>query len=210
MAEYVRLPVFERPSASALTEEAALNPGTGPQGLMQVGDLAQQSGKTVRAIHLYEELHLLTPVSRSKGGYRLYDASALVRIRWIAKLQELGMSLPDIQSLARDWQDEQFATKATLRMKEVYAAKLAATREQLERLSSLERELEASLAYLEACGDVCEPERLTQTCQSCDLHRESPCGSAAHKRAVPELIAGFRAGAPSAAGPLPQPKAKVR
>ncbi len=35
---------------------------------MRVGDLARETGKTVRAIHLYEELGLLTPGGRSKGG----------------------------------------------------------------------------------------------------------------------------------------------
>src|ERR1700685_3581076 len=61
--------------------------------LMQIGDLAREGGKTVRAIHLYEELGLLAPAGRSKGGFRLYGAEALTRIRWIAKLQEMGFSL---------------------------------------------------------------------------------------------------------------------
>ncbi|MEO7113867.1 MAG: MerR family DNA-binding transcriptional regulator, partial [Polyangiaceae bacterium] len=46
------------------------------QALMQVGDLARESGKTVRAIHLYEELELLRPAARSKGRYRLYTKDA--------------------------------------------------------------------------------------------------------------------------------------
>jgi len=216
VANNIRLPVYERPSASALADDVVSPTGSSSpeasQSLMQVGDLAQQSGKTVRAIHLYEELQLLTPASRSKGGYRLYDAAALVRIRWIAKLQELGMSLPDIQAVARDWQDEQFASKATERMKEVYAAKLAETRTQLERLQALETELVASLTYLDACGDLCEPERLTQTCNRCDLHRESTCGSHAAEtapRAVPELVAGLRAQAQSVGASPPLYRAKL-
>ena len=36
--------------------------------LLKVGELARRTGKTVRAIHLYEELGLLTPAVRSKGG----------------------------------------------------------------------------------------------------------------------------------------------
>src|SRR5688572_22226370 len=66
--------------------------------LMQVGDLARESGKTVRAIHLYEELGLLKPAARSKGRYRLYSSEALTRIRWIGKLQDMGFSLTDIQT----------------------------------------------------------------------------------------------------------------
>ena len=47
----------------------------GNQHLLRVGDLARQTGKTVRAIHLYEELGLLAPATRSSGGFRLYDSN---------------------------------------------------------------------------------------------------------------------------------------
>ena len=45
--------------------------------LLKVGELARRTGKTVRAIHLYEELGLLTPAVRSKGGFRLYSGRAV-------------------------------------------------------------------------------------------------------------------------------------
>ena len=35
--------------------------------LLRVGDLARLTGKSVRAIHLYEELGLLQPTTRSSG-----------------------------------------------------------------------------------------------------------------------------------------------
>src|SRR6516225_8505472 len=75
--------------AADLDDEATVTEGRRaasptPAGLMQIGDLARETGKTVRAIHLYEELGLLTPAARSKGRFRLYGREALVRIRWIA------------------------------------------------------------------------------------------------------------------------------
>ena len=74
----------------------------GEGGLIQVGELAKATGKTVRAIHLYEELGLLRPANRSKGRYRLFSADAELRVRWIGKLQSLGLSLTEIQDLVRD------------------------------------------------------------------------------------------------------------
>src|SRR3546814_7452299 len=56
--------------------------------LLKVGDLARRTGKTVRAIHLYEELGLLTPAVRSKGGFRMYSGLAVKRINWIQKRSE--------------------------------------------------------------------------------------------------------------------------
>src|SRR5262245_13326588 len=112
--------------------------------LMQIGDIAKESGKTVRAIHLYEELNLLQPAARSKGRYRLYGKDALLRIRWIQKLQDMGFSLTDIQTVVRDWEQQKTAPRMMVRMREVYKKKLAETREHLRRLQELERELQAS------------------------------------------------------------------
>ncbi len=158
---------------------------------MQVGDLARESGKTVRAIHLYEQLDLLKPAARSKGRYRLYGPEALVRIRWIQKLQDLGFSLTDIKAIVKDVEGPpetrgtRSASSAMGGIREVYAKKLAETRTQIARLQALEGEMLASLEYLEACDSICERDRLLPTCQCCDHH--------AADQAVPDLVAGFRA-----------------
>ena len=202
-----RLPLFAPPAASAASldapddvemqvvradaEQARHAEQAGQVGqveadgeLMQVGDLAKEAGKTVRAIHLYEELQLLKPAARSKGRYRLYNRAALVRIRWIGKLQDMGFSLTDIQSVVRDWEDGASASTTMRKMREVYEKKLEETRAHLARLQSLAREIEASLSYLETCDDVCDPERLLSFCKKCELH-----GCQDH---VPDLVAGFR------------------
>ncbi len=155
------------------------------EDLMQIGDLAREAGKTVRAIHLYEELGLLTPAARSKGRFRLYGQEALTRIRWIGKLQEMGFSLGDIQTIVREWERVESAPGAMKAMREVYQRKLEETREQRRRIEALEHELQASLAYLETCDSVCDPQRLLSACQCCDLHDK--------EENVPELVAGFRA-----------------
>src|SRR5580693_9045299 len=72
--------------------------------LLKVGELAKRTGKTVRAVHLYEELGLLEPAVRSKGGFRLYSSKALKRVDWIQKLQDLGFSLTEIKAVLRDWE----------------------------------------------------------------------------------------------------------
>ncbi|HTB74863.1 MAG TPA: MerR family transcriptional regulator [Polyangiaceae bacterium] len=152
--------------------------------LMQIGDLARETGKTVRAIHLYEELGLLAPAARSKGRFRLYTHDALMRIRWIGKLQGMGFSLGDIQTIVREWELVESAPGAMKRMREVYARKLEETRDQRRRLEALEHEIAASLDYLDTC-DVCDPQRLLSACDCCDLHDKAID--------VPELVLGFRA-----------------
>ena len=153
-------------------------------GLLQVGDLARLCGKTVRAIHLYEELGILRPHARSKGRYRLFSADAVVRVRWIGKLQDLGLSLSTIQAVVREWERSPSAPGAMAKMRDVYRQKLESTRGQIERLKALEAELADSLRYLETC-DTCDPVRLFAACNCCDLHQNDEL--------PPELVAGFRA-----------------
>jgi MerR family copper efflux transcriptional regulator len=192
MADHHRLPLIRRPgglleAVPAPVEEEnvrSLEEVREPRELMQIGDLARETGKTVRAIHLYEELGLLTPAARSKGGFRLYAREALVRIRWIGKLQEMGFSLGDVQTIVRQWENVESAPGAMKRMREVFARKLQETIAQRRRIEALECELEASLEYLDTC-DVCDPQRLLSACHRCDLHDK--------ETDVPELVAGFRA-----------------
>src|SRR3984957_6470022 len=141
----LRLPLAQHATVPAPDEARAR------EDLMQVGDLANEAGKTVRAIHLYEELGLLSPAARSKGRFRLYGPEALTRIRWIGKLQELGFSLSDMQTIVSEWERAESAPSAMKRMRHVYARKLEETREERRRIEALEHELEATLAYLETC-----------------------------------------------------------
>jgi MerR family transcriptional regulator, copper efflux regulator len=178
----VRLPLLDDKIDG--NPKVSVTDGEDREALVQVGDLARESGKTVRAIHLYEELGLLRPAGRSKGRYRLYGREALVRIRWIGKLQDMGFSLADIQTCVHDWEQLGSAPRAMVKMREVYEKKLEQTREQMRKLKALEHELTASMRYLDTC-DVCDPQRLLSSCQCCDLH---DC-----TQHVPELVAGFRA-----------------
>jgi DNA-binding transcriptional MerR regulator len=151
---------------------------------LRVGELARQTGKTVRALHLYEEMGLLIPAKRSKGGYRLYDADALTRVRWIAKLQAMGFSLTDIRHIARQWEQSGSAPGAMARVDVLLREKLDNTREQIERLRQLESELQASLDYLRTCP-TCDPKQIVDACSACALHAENEL--------APELVAGFSA-----------------
>lgn len=146
---------------------------SGGAGTLLVGDLARRTGKTVRALHLYEELGLLEPADRSKGGYRRYRADAVTRVEWISRLQDAGLSLPDIRELLAGWNDGPSAPDAMTRLAQLYREKLAETRTQVERLRALEKELEASLEYLETCH-TCEPVRTVHACTACDRHECQP------------------------------------
>jgi MerR family copper efflux transcriptional regulator len=155
---------------------------------LRVGELAKRTGKTVRALHLYEELGLLKPVHRSKGGFRLYAPSSVQRVEWIGKLQDAGFSLHDLQDLLHGVSEQGgVASLAMERVRQVFAERLRETRDQILRLTQLERDLDASLAYLEGCRS-CEPKAHDiQECPSCN-HNGHETG------AQPILVAGIHRG----------------
>jgi MerR family transcriptional regulator, thiopeptide resistance regulator len=65
--------------------------------LWKVGELAKQTGLTVRALHHYDEIGLLAPSRRSAAGYRLYDGDDIARLLQILSLRQLGFSLDEIR-----------------------------------------------------------------------------------------------------------------
>lgn len=146
----------------------------GDDGPLQVGDLAKATGKTVRAIHLYEDLGLLRPAERSKGRFRLYDRASVERVRWIAKLQTLGFSLPEIQEIVRQNVGVTEPREAAEKLRDVYVEKLRDVQSRLSELRKLERELVTSLHYLGACRSACEAEATIDACPTCERHLDQP------------------------------------
>lgn len=139
--------------------------------LIRIGELARRTDKTVRALHHYEELDLLVPAERTKGGFRLYDSGNLERIEYIDRLQRLGFSLAEVRELVRDWSAEATPAVAMSRIKDAYRARLADVRERLSELQRLERELADSLAFLEGCrqcGVAAEPHDACGGCARTD------------------------------------------
>lgn len=150
--------------------------------MLKVGELARRTGKSVRAIHLYEELGLLTPAVRSKGGFRLYPARAVTRIEWIQKLQDMGFSLTEIKAFLRVWEESATAPAAMETVREIFKDKLRETQHTIERLTKLAGELTESLNYLDSCRS-CEPVHTQHECGQCEMH--------GHDGKAPLLVEGI-------------------
>lgn len=154
-----------------------------PTHLLRIGDLARQTGKTVRAIHLYEELGLLQPATRSSGGFRLYEPAAVERMRWIDLLHGMGFSLHEMSELLRSWWSSDLGPGAMERLRDLFQRKLEETRTALTRHQQLERELIQGLAYLETCRACATPDVAVKAC----VH----CGQDHGMENEPALVAGI-------------------
>ncbi|MGI5291019.1 MerR family transcriptional regulator [Nonomuraea polychroma] len=63
---------------------------------LSVGQVARLAGVTVRTLHHYDEIGLLTPGERTRAGYRRYTDADLVRLQHILLYRELGFPLEEI------------------------------------------------------------------------------------------------------------------
>ncbi len=63
----------------------------------KVGELAKQTGLSVRTLHYYDEIGLMKPSHHTESGYRLYATEDIVRLQQIKSLRQLGFSLEEIR-----------------------------------------------------------------------------------------------------------------
>jgi MerR family copper efflux transcriptional regulator len=171
--------------------------------LMRVGELAKAVGKTVRAMHLYEELGLLEPRARSEGGFRMYGAEAVDRIHWIVKLQAIGFTLAEIQGFVGDFEGAGSGREATARVRALFTEKQSQIREQIMQLQVIENDLSEALTYLDSC-QTCTDDYAPQACGECDHHGH-------HKGEAPPLFAGLsrKPGLPGHLGSGEEPPASA-
>lgn len=66
---------------------------------MKIGQLAEQTGVSTKAIRFYEDIGVLPPAERTANGYRQYDPKATERISFIQDAQSAGLSLTEIQRI---------------------------------------------------------------------------------------------------------------
>lgn len=72
----------------------------------RVGELARETGVTVRTLHHYDRLALLVPSSRTSGGHRCYTRDDVRRLHRIVALRGFGFRLEDIAAVLRAEPDQ--------------------------------------------------------------------------------------------------------
>ncbi|MDP9353975.1 MAG: MerR family transcriptional regulator [Chloroflexota bacterium] len=66
---------------------------------MQIGQVAERTGLSLRTIRFYEENGLVIPTARSEGGFRLYSENDVARLEVIKRMKPLGFALEKMREL---------------------------------------------------------------------------------------------------------------
>jgi DNA-binding transcriptional MerR regulator len=67
--------------------------------LMQIGQVADRTGLSLRTIRFYEEEGLVVPSARSEGGFRLYSDADVARLEVIKRMKPLGFAVEEMREL---------------------------------------------------------------------------------------------------------------
>ncbi len=110
----------------------------------KVGELAARTGLSVRALHHYDEIGLLSPSARTAAGHRLYARLDVERLQQVQSLRSMGMSLDEVKRAL----DE-----AGVPPREIIRAQLAQIRERLASYGRLVERLESLAHHLDAADD---------------------------------------------------------
>ena len=66
---------------------------------VQIGEVAERTGLSLRTIRYYEEMGLVRPSARSTGGFRLYTEADVSRLLLIKRMKPLDFSVEDMRDL---------------------------------------------------------------------------------------------------------------
>ena len=154
-------------------------------GHLKIGDLAKLTGKTVRALHFYEEKGILSPVARTEGGFRLYSADSVSRVGLIDKLQSIGMTLPDIQAVLTRFENSETGRVAAQSFRLELIQRRKELDAEIEKLTRLRSELAETVDYLAYCAHSCAKESGAAHCER--------CGHAADEDERPDIVSGLYA-----------------
>jgi MerR family transcriptional regulator, copper efflux regulator len=126
----------------------------------QIKAVAELSGFSTSTLRYYEEIGLLTPLSRTAAGYRTYDQTAIDRLAFISRAKQLGCTLEEITDLTSAWTGGQCGPLQD-RLRTVVANKLSDAQRQIDELEILRSDLQRVAAELQThrpvgpCDDRC-------------------------------------------------------
>lgn len=114
----------------------------------RTGQFAKKAAVSVRTLHYYDQVGLLSPSHYSESGYRLYTDEDYPRLQQILALKYLGFSLEEIRYCLE---------KGPGRVKKALAIQKAMMQERKEHLEGIIQTIEETLARLDDHPQDWEP-----------------------------------------------------
>ena len=111
--------------------------------LWKIGDLAKRTGVSIRTLHHYDAIGLLSPSHRTPAGHRLYGREEVIRLQQIVSLRQMGFPLEEIRTLL---------DRRDLDARHVIDLHIARLRQQVAAQQQLCARLESLAAHYTSAG----------------------------------------------------------
>ena len=136
--------------------------------LYKIGQVSKRAGITLRTIRYYEELGLIEPVLRTKGGFRLYAEESVGRLEFIQGLKLLDFPLAKIKEMLQIRETAQSGDEASHQMMQLLQEQ---QREAIRRKKQYGKMLQELLATMEVVRECygCETKPSHEVCRSCTV-----------------------------------------
>lgn len=122
-------------------------------GLMQIGDVAERTGLSLRTIRHYEDVGLLPEAQRSPGGFRLYGEAAVSRLLLIKQMKPLDFSLEEMRDLI-EVRDRLAAPRLSARTRASLLERLATYQSLVEhKLATLREKVDNAQGFADQLRD---------------------------------------------------------
>ncbi len=144
--------------------------------MYKIGQVSKKARVTLRTIRYYEELGLIEPVVRTKGGFRLYTEESVERLRFIQGLKLLDFPLSKIKEMFKIRQMAQSGDEASHRIMRLLQSQQREAIRKKGQYEKMLQEIQATMELVTGCYG-CETKPSYEACRS--------CGTISHPRELP-------------------------
>ena len=136
--------------------------------LMRIGDLARKAGTTMRTIRYYEQLGLIAPATRTKGGFRLYEEDELRKLRLIKNLQLVDTPLAQVKAFFDQRRRGRVASDITPGITRLLQQQLCEVEKRIVQYRAVQDSLRETIEILRCCAE-CSLEPGPEVCPRCPV-----------------------------------------
>lgn len=120
---------------------------------LKIGEVAERGGVNLQTIRYYEREGLLPEPPRLASGYRVFPESAVHRVRFIKRAQELGFSLAEVRELLSIRID---SDRDSAEVRRLARNKIADIEEKIQTLHRMKAVLSELVERCPGCGPTSE------------------------------------------------------
>lgn len=135
-------------------------------GHMTVGEVAKRIGISARTVRYYEELGLMAPAERSKGGFRLYTEADLERLQVIEDLKLLDVQLSGIKEILLKRKESSSGAESAPAIAGWLSSHVERLDFLLDKYQEMKEDMQRTLNILRSCA-ICDKKPSRDICLAC-------------------------------------------